>query len=72
MQRTFTPRTAIRATASAVRYGCCRRTLEVFARETQEIVEGKRVGAPYHSFAGDGLCVEFEIGGMAYDPNRIG
>lgn len=48
------------------------RTLEVFARETQEIVEGKRVGAPYHSFAGDGLCVEFEIGGMTYDPNRIG
>ena len=59
------------------RFGCPAwllppRTLEVFARETQEIVEGKRVGAPYHSFAGDGLCVEFEIGGMAYDPNRIG
>ena len=48
------------------------RTLEVFARETRDIVEGRRVGEPYHSFAGDGLCVEFEIGGMAYDPARIG
>lgn len=47
-------------------------TLEVFARETMDIIEGKRVGTPYHSFAGDGLSLEFEIGGMTYDPGRIG
>ncbi len=48
------------------------RTLEVYARETLDIVEGRSIGKPYQSFGGNGLCVEFEIGGMVYNPDRIG
>ncbi len=48
------------------------RVLDIYARETEKIVTGKAVGEPYSCFAGDGLCCQFEIGGMVYNPERIG
>ena len=46
------------------------RTLTVYAQGTQRIVDGKDVGKPYRHPGS--LYVLFEIGGMAYDPKRIG
>lgn len=46
--------------------------LTIYAQGTQAIVDGKTVGEPYQSFGGPGLCAYFEVGGMVYDPERIG
>ncbi len=46
--------------------------LDVYARGTEAIVEGKSVGEPYDCFIRGGLCAYFEIGGMVYDPQRLG
>ena len=46
--------------------------LNVYARGTEAIVEGKSVGEPYDCFIRGGLCAYFEIGGMVYDPQRLG
>ena len=38
---------------------------------TRRIVEGKDVGVPFHD-GPEGLVVYFDIGGMVYDPERLG
>lgn len=47
--------------------------LTIYADGTQSIVDGTVKGEPYRVGEGwrEGLCVRFDIGGMAYDPNRI-
>ena len=47
------------------------RALSVYAEGTRGIVEGKLAGVPFHDGPA-GLVVHFEIGGMVYDPERIG
>ena len=44
---------------------------ELYVKGTEEILSGKKAGTPKHTFAGDGLCVMFETGGIVYDPNRL-
>lgn len=46
--------------------------LPVYAQGTRAILEGKSQGQPFPCFAGDGLCQLFKIGGMVYDPHRLG
>lgn len=46
--------------------------LEIYACGTEDIVEGRTKGTQYTCFAGNGLCKQFEVGGMVYDPSRIG
>lgn len=47
------------------------KVLSVYAEGTRRIVEGKDVGVPFHD-GPEGLVVYFEIGGMVYDPERLG
>lgn len=47
------------------------RVLSVYADGTRRIVEGKDVGVPFHD-GPEGLVVYFDIGGMVYDPERLG
>ena len=47
------------------------RVLSVYAEGTRRILEGKDVGVPFHD-GPEGLVVYFEIGGMVYDPDRLG
>ena len=43
----------------------------IYADGTRRIVEGKDVGVPFHD-GPEGLVVYFDIGGMVYDPERLG
>ncbi|MDR1903826.1 MAG: MBL fold metallo-hydrolase [Treponema sp.] len=45
--------------------------LRIYAQGTRDIVNGKVKGEPYDSMGGFGRCVYFEVGGMAYNPDRI-
>jgi glyoxylase-like metal-dependent hydrolase (beta-lactamase superfamily II) len=45
--------------------------LRIYAQGTRDIVNGKAKGEPYESMGGSGRCVYFEVGGMAYNPDRI-
>lgn len=47
------------------------RVLSVYAEGTRPIVEGKVAGVPFHD-GPEGLVVYFDIGGMVYDPQRLG
>ena len=47
------------------------RVLSVYAEGTRRILEGKEVGVPFHD-GPEGTVVYFEIGGMVYDPSRLG
>ena len=47
------------------------RVLSVYAEGTRRIVEGQAVGVPFHD-GPEGLVVYFDIGGMVYDPTRLG
>lgn len=47
------------------------RVLSVYAEGTRQILNGEKVGIPFHD-GPEGLVVYFEIGGMVYDPNRLG
>ncbi len=47
------------------------RVLSVYADGTRRILEGKDVGVPFHD-GPEGLVVYFDIGGMVYDPARMG
>ena len=47
------------------------RALSVYAEGTRRIVEGKAAGTPFHD-GPEGLVVYFEIGGMVYNPRRVG
>lgn len=44
---------------------------DIYVRGTRKIVAGEVDGEAFHTFAGDGRCVYFEVGGMVYDPARI-
>lgn len=46
--------------------------LTIYAEGTENIVAHAPIGEPFHCFAGDGLCQLFQIGGMVYDPHRVG
>ena len=48
------------------------RVLSVYAEGTNRILRGEATGDPFTCFAHDGLVVLFEIGGMVYDPTRMG
>ena len=47
------------------------RVLSVYAEGTRRILEGKDVGVPFHD-GPEGTVVYFDIGGMVYDPARLG
>ena len=48
------------------------RILSLYAQGTARIVSGEDKGVPY-PFGGKPMrCAFFEIGGMVYDPTRIG
>ncbi len=46
--------------------------LSVYAAGIKAILSGELKGKPYHCFLDDGLCALFDIGGMVYDPERLG
>lgn len=46
--------------------------LSLYAEGTRDILAGKGAPKPFPCFAGDGLCQLFEVGGMVYDPERLG
>ena len=48
------------------------RVLSVYAEGTNRILRGEAAGDPFTCSAHDGLVVLFEIGGMVYDPTRMG
>lgn len=44
---------------------------EVYDRGVQNILAGKMTGKPYTCFLESGLCAEFAVGGMVYNPERL-
>ena len=47
------------------------RVLSVYAQGTRRILSGQETGVPFHD-GPEGLVVYFDIGGMVYDPARLG
>lgn len=47
------------------------KTLSVYADGTRRILEGRDKGVPFYE-GPEGWVVYFDIGGMVYDPNRLG
>lgn len=47
------------------------RVLSVYADGVRSILEGESVGTPFHD-GPEGLVVYFDIGGMVYNPRRLG
>jgi hydroxyacylglutathione hydrolase len=45
--------------------------LEIFLDGIKGIIDGKIVGRPEHTFAGDGLRCDWEGSSLVYDPNKV-
>lgn len=45
--------------------------VDIYAEGVSQILKGTVKGRPEHTFLGDGLCVQFEVGGMVYDDNHL-
>ena len=48
------------------------RVLPMYAQGTQRVVRGEEEGVAYPFRGMDARCSFFEIGGMVFDPKRIG
>jgi hypothetical protein len=45
--------------------------LAALLRGVREVIDGKTSGIPEHTFAGDGLRVDFQDAGIVYDPAKL-